>query len=330
MPTTGMLKKEESKSEENRIIISFWRDTMSRNWNQVFSNWSAGPSETEENKISNTLKNIRQAIHDDLKLKTKDLHVYVQGSYKNNVNVRLDSDVDVGVLCNETVKIDSLDADLKRAVLERHEPAKYEYSEFKNDLENALVNHFGKSNVKRGNKSFDINESSTRVDADVVAVINYKRFYSESSFHEGVSLFPDDSEPPLVINWPEQHYNNGVKKNTETGRKYKRVVRILKRLRNEMLDNGYSSLNRVPGFLIECLVWNTKDFVLMKSNNYYNTIDDVLRYLFDQLARTDNYKEWGEVSELKYLFNSSQSWDEMDAQKFIKDAWNYVGYQNDK
>jgi hypothetical protein len=55
----------------------------------------------------------------------------------------------------------------------------------------------------------------------------------------------------------------------------------------------------------------------------------VLVYLFDELARKNNYKEWGEVSELKYLFRDSQPWNKNDAQRFIKDAWNYIGYTND-
>lgn len=299
---------------------------MSRDWNEIFSNWSAGPSDTEEKKISNTLTQIRAAIHEDSKLKTKQTSVFVQGSYKNNVNVRLDSDVDVGVISGDSFNIDSFNKELAKKIDGKYSRATYQFSEFKNDLEVALKNYFGSSNVSRGNKSFDINESTNRVDADVVALIEHRRYSTEHKYTKGVLLYPDNSNPPKVINWPEQHYKNGVNKNNETGRRYKRVVRIMKKLRNEMLDNNYSYLEKVPGFLIECLIWNTPNNILVNNNNYYDIIKNVIVYLHDELSNKVNYKEWGEVSELKYLFRTTQPWTKNDAQKYLFDAWNYIGY----
>lgn len=301
---------------------------MARDWNHTFSSWSAGPSDTEEVKISNTLSHIRAAIHNDLKLKTKQISVFVQGSYKNNVNVKVDSDIDVGVLSSEVFHIDRYDEELAKKIDAKFPRGTYQFPEFKNDLEKALKDHFGTDSVTRGNKSFDIHESSTRVDADVVALIEHRWYSSENNYKEGVMLYPDNSTPPIVVNWPEQHYTNGVQKNNNTGRRYKRVVRILKKLRNEMLENNYTYLEKVPGFLVECLVWNTPNSILI-NGDYYIAVKNVLVYLFDELARKDNYKEWGEVSELKYLFRDSQPWNKNDAQRFIKDAWNYVGYTND-
>ena len=45
-------------------------------------------------------------------------------------------------------------------------------------------------------------------------------------------------------------------KNDATGRRFKAVVRILKRLRNEMVDNGHKVAGPIPSYLIECLIWN--------------------------------------------------------------------------
>jgi hypothetical protein len=302
---------------------------MGRDWNKTFSSWSAGPSETEEERISNTLAQIRAAIHNDLKLKTKDIEVFVQGSYKNNVNVRLDSDVDVGVISGESFHIGSSDPELSKKIDAKYARATYQYSEFKKDLENALLIYFGSKNVERGNKAFDIHESTTRVDADVVALIEYRWYNNETNYTSGVLLYPDDSKPEKVINWPEQHYANGVSKNNSTGRRYKRVVRIMKKLKNEMLEKGFLYLENVCGFLIECLIWNTPNSILTHSDDYYETIKNVLIYLYDEFDKKENYRNWTEVSKMKYLFRSTQSWNKDDSQKFIKDAWNYIGYQND-
>lgn len=299
---------------------------MGRDWNQTFSNWSAGPSETEESKISNTLKQIRAAISNDPKLQTKDINVFVQGSYKNNVNVRLDSDVDVGVLSGESFNIGAQNDELSKRIDSMYPRATYQYSEFKSDLENALKKHFGANNVKRGNKAFDIHESSTRVDADVVALIEYRLYSNEIDYSSGVLLYPDNSKPQKIINWPKQHYDNGVDKNNITGRRFKRVVRIMKKLRNEMAENGNTYLEKVCGFFIECLIWNVPDNILISSDNYYETIRNVIIYIYDELVRKDNYLNWMEVSEMKQLFGSSQPWNKDDGIRFTKDAWNYIGY----
>ena len=47
-------------------------------------------------------KAIRNAINRIDKLKNRSLTVFPHGSYRNRVNVRQDSDVDVGVLCDES------------------------------------------------------------------------------------------------------------------------------------------------------------------------------------------------------------------------------------
>lgn len=70
----------------------------------------------------------------------------------------------------------------------------------------------------------------------------------------GVQMLTDKGRS--IINWPEQHYRNGVDKNSATGRRYKRAVRILKMLRNEMAKQGVRAAQPIPSFLAECLVWN--------------------------------------------------------------------------
>lgn len=138
-------------------------------------------------------------------------------------------------------------------------------------------------------------------------------------------MIPDDYKPPRVKNWPEQHYDNGVNKNTNTNRRYKRVVRILKALSNEMSDNGIDAAKQVPSFLIECLAWNVPN-EYFGSTTYRSTVRAVLAYLFNNTMSDDKCSEWGEVSELKYLFRPSQPWTRQQAHNFISASWDYVGY----
>jgi hypothetical protein len=204
--------------------------------------------------------------------------------------------------------------------------ATYTYEEFKNEIEEALVAKFGRKAVTRGSKSFDIKENSYHVEADVAAFFEHRRYTSSTSYLSGVEMIPDDFDPPRVRNWPEQHYDNGVAKNSRTSRRYKRMVRILKSLSNEMSAAGISSAKNAPSFLVECLVWNAPDENFNHSA-YYPMTRSVLAWLFNNTIKDDDCSEWGEVSELKYLFRGSQQWSRASAHSFLSDAWDYVGFE---
>lgn len=118
---------------------------MSRNWESIFSTWSQGPSSTEQEKAENAKRQILQAIKNNDKIKNRDIRVFTQGSYRNRVNVRRNSDVDVGVLCLDTYFPEYPNDNVKAKLAESFIPATYKYATFKNELEEALVSRFGKS-----------------------------------------------------------------------------------------------------------------------------------------------------------------------------------------
>ena len=64
----------------------------------TLSTWCAPASNTEEEKIENTINMIRSAIDNWHELDGLDIEVFVQGSYANNTNVRTSSDVDVCIM----------------------------------------------------------------------------------------------------------------------------------------------------------------------------------------------------------------------------------------
>ena len=299
---------------------------MSGDWESIFSSWAKGPSQTEQQKAENAESQVRQAISASSKLNTRDIKVFTQGSYKNRVNVRKDSDVDVGVLCYDTYFPEYPDDNVKALIEKREIAATYTYVTFKNEIEEALVERFGRASVTRGKKSFDIKANTYRVEADVAAFFEHRRYTSEFNYLSGVEMTPDDFRPPRIRNWPEQHYENGVSKNTNTNRLYKRVVRILKTLSNAMTENGITSAKEVPSFLVECLVWNVPNSNF-SGTTYKAIVRAALAHLFNETLNDNSCSEWGEVSELKYLFRPSQPWTRAQAHNFISDAWDYVGYE---
>lgn len=301
---------------------------MSRDWEATFATWGAAPGDTEQTKCENAERAIRKAIDASAKLSSKSIDVFTQGSYANRTNVRQDSDVDICVLYTGAYFSDfSMSEGLNGQVL-GHVDGTYLYSEFKNDVEAALVSHFGRGSVTRGKKAFDVHANTYRIDADVVPCFEHRRFMGtpQSNWYispPGTQLHPDNEG--TIVNWPRQNYANGVEKNEATGRRFKAVTRILKRLRNEMVDEGYKAAEPIPSYLIECLVWNVPNEGLG-----HDTLKADVRYAIAHLwneTRTDeSCKKWGEINELKYLF-IGQPWSRGQVNTFLQAAWNYMGFE---
>lgn len=295
---------------------------MSRDWESTFTHWAKGPAATESDRCENAIQAIKRAIEQSNALNVRNTDVILQGSYRNHVNIRQDSDVDVGIICRDTFFYHLPDGVTTDG--ESITPATYEYDDFKNDVEKALVDYFGYDAITRGNKAFDIKANSYRVEADLAPFFEYRHYWSSGSYAEGVKLLSDSGKE--VINYPEQHYTNGVSKNDNTSRRFKRSVRILKNLKSEMEDNGYISASSVLGFLLECLVFNVPNENFNQSS-YVPLMRSVLAHIFNSIMALSDCSMWVEVNDIKILFHDSQPWTKAQAHQFISDAWDYVGYE---
>lgn len=69
---------------------------------QTLDTWRKPSSKSEEQKISNAITMIKAAVNSHESLKEKSTEFIVQGSYGNNTNVKLDSDIDVCVMLKNT------------------------------------------------------------------------------------------------------------------------------------------------------------------------------------------------------------------------------------
>jgi hypothetical protein len=153
---------------------------VSTKWNDRFAYWAQAPSQTEIDRIGNSITAIEKALSADPKVSSV-TKVFVQGSYRNRVNVRQDSDIDIGVLYTGNLFGTNYppgkeDADFNVIEVE------YGYSDFKNDIENALVSRFGRRAVSRGDKAFDLHANTYRVDADVVPLMVHRRYDVDGSY----------------------------------------------------------------------------------------------------------------------------------------------------
>lgn len=297
---------------------------MAKDWESTFRAWSKPPSATEEEKCARAESMIYDAIKNDEILRAKNIEVFTQGSYRNNTNVRLESDVDICVLCKDVFFYD-LPVNKTKSDAGIYD-AQYTYVQFRNDVGTALVNKFGMKSIKRGNKAFDVHENTCRVDADVVACFEHRLYHIKPDgslgYRLGTELRPDNGG--RIINWPKQNYDNGVVKNTATNYRYKYIVRAMKKLKIDMDDNKVAEAEPVSSFLIESMLWNVPN----KSYGNESYVDDIKNGLSHILARTscdNDCNDWTEVNDIKYLFRDSQPWTRAGARAFAELAWRYVG-----
>lgn len=293
----------------------------------LLGQWAEPPSDSELRRfgIAERVANIKNAIANSASLCNRDVRVSVQGSYRNNTNVRLDRDVDIYVILMDIFTTDYTfakgfsDKNLKLY------DATYAYPCFRNDLEAALIAAFGRNYVRRASKGFAIKEKNIhRVNSDVFAGVEHRRYRPDGTYDSGMTMRPDNRES--FESWPEQHYQNGEAKNHKTGRRYKRLVRIMKKLCDYMARHGYSQARVIPSYLNECLVYNTPNN-LMSAGTLSDNLREMLTYLLHATETDEKCRKWLEVTEMNYLFHSSRPWTREQALNWMLVAWEWLEYE---
>lgn len=287
--------------------------------------WAKPPSETEETKSQNTVSRIRKAIIRNFGSKVS---IFLQGSYKNRTNVRLDSDVDIVVLYNQVFFSDiSALSESDRQIYDiKYKNSNYTFNHFKNDIQHILEDEFDSGGIERRNKCIKVKKNTQRVDADVLPCFVHKRFrtpYSVSA--EGIHFFPGDGNE--IISFPEQHYENGVQKNTEANGRYKSIVRILKNIRNELIDRGSITDDLMPSFFLECIIWNVLNSTFNKET-YLSTTRAIIEKIFMDMSDNNKSNDYSEVSDLLWLFRGQQKRTPQQAKDFMYHARDFLGSNN--
>ncbi len=293
--------------------------TNKKNLHEKLLRWSAPPSQTEIEKCERAERMVKEAISEDPTLSKMKVRVFAKGSYANRTNIPSDSDVDIAVLCEDNFFIEA--APGRNDSDHGFYNTGYNYDQFKEAVAVAIVRKFGALQVKVDDKCIKVRSNTSRVDADVVPHFMHRRFMENGDYIDGVGLYTSDKG--RIYNWPQQDYDNGVAKNTQTGKRYKGFVRIIKNLRSEMEDSGIASSSHAKSYLIACLVWNVPNY-LFEGDDYGDVLKSILDYLIGMTSNYANVSEWGEVNELKYLFRLSQPWRIEDMNRFLIEARKYV------
>lgn len=287
--------------------------------------WTNPPSETEDEKLQNAERMVKDAINSDEKLCSMNITIFCQGSYANNTNIRLDSDIDVNVCYTDAFYYD-LPEGYGKDYFGLGNSCHYSFSEYKNDVEKNLVAKFGRQNVMRKNKCITVKENTYRAEIDVVPTWKHRWYHNNKSYSDGVVLF-SDNDFSKIINYPLQHIKNGKEKNENTLRRFKSLVRIFKKINVKMEEDGYYNDQNITSFLLESVVWNCPNSVFVNYNTWQERLKEAIIYIYNNTTEdATKWKEWGEVSDLLYLFHSQRKWSRDTVNRHVIQMWNYMGY----
>lgn len=285
-------------------------------------------SRNESDKLDRSEAMVRDAIRGSKFEGIVD--IFGKGSYKNNTNVRLNSDMDICVVYTPTFQFDIPQGNTpeEHNITPKHEP--YTFPIFKSELTDLMKEKFGKYNISTKNKCIHISENTYHSEIDVVPswyFRNYKYKYVPLLYTEGIVLWSENSE--MVINYPIQHYDNGVNKNDRTKRRYKRLVRIIKNLKIEMEESRYYCNPNITSFLIESLVYNMPNYYFLIESESYDWNDIVKNFTLFIYRSTkedsNDYEQWKEVSEQLPLMKNHK-WKKKDACDFAVRLFGYLEY----
>lgn len=290
---------------------------------QTLQSWTAALSQAEEQRAENAIKMVRSAIDNYDELSSKDIDVFTQGSFANNTNVRSESDVDVCVMLKDTFHFDLPDGKTRENY--GFAPSTTTFFEYRNMVKNALQQKFKSEYVVDGNKSLKIDENTYHVKADVVPAFQLRNYYYWNSldpkkFVEGTWFMSLSGKE--VKNYPKEHVKNGVSKNNETNYEYKKLVRIMKHIRNEMVDDKKCDGDKISSFLVENLVWNIPSLTITNCSSWTETVKQAIIYLYNAI-KSGGHDQWTEVSKMLYLFKN-RKWTAQDAKQWLCDVWNYL------
>ncbi len=249
-----------------------------------------------------TYASIKQALRAHPNLTEDKVEIFLQGSYANDTNVKVDSDIDVVVMlpntfASDTTRLTSIE---KQSYDLSWVPAVYTSQDLRRDIEQAL-NTFYRGYVEPKNKCIRVNKRDGYLDADVVPAIQHRLYHKFTNsldyFTEGTALYPKNGG--MTINYPKEHKKNGTTKNKVCNELFKPTVRQLKNLKRHAVNQGLIDPKNAPGYLLECLVYNAPP-------QLFATHDHVrLGYIMTWLNRSDiDFTGFSSVDGIHTLFGS--------------------------
>jgi hypothetical protein len=248
--------------------------------------WSHQGSTTQSAATYNAIKT---ALEDSrAPYASRSFEVYLQGSYGNDTNIYADSDVDV-IICLSSVyysDLSNLAPDDRKRYDANFSKAAYDVNTFKREVASWLTTQFGQ-NVKPGRKAIAVPPENGRRKADVLACAEHRRYYTypasgSPDVRKGICFWTSDGE--YIVNFPKQHSSNCTTKHQATHSRFKPSIRIIKNMRNAMVDKGFLTRGIAPSYFLEGMLSN------VPNTSFASTHQDTFANYVNWLKACDSTK----------------------------------------
>lgn len=284
--------------------------------------WSHQGSITQSSDTYNTIKNVLESAGSPYADKSYD--VFLQGSYGNNTNIFAESDVDIVIKFNGAFfhDLNALPADQRVSFQATFQSATYTHVDFKKDVIDVLKAKYGNA-VQVGDKAIAIAANGGRRKADVIACVQYRRYYkflglSNQEYDEGICFFTGSDVK--IANYPKQHSANLTRKHQDTQNWFKPMVRILKNLRGKLIDEQMIEAGVAPSYYLEGLLYN------VPNDMFTTSYQDSLINCINWIARADRSKFLCANEQYHLLWEDSPvTWRASKCEEFLSAAiklWN--------
>ena len=276
--------------------------------------WSSQGSVTQSKSTYATVKNALEAA--SALYASQSYSVFLQGSYGNDTNIYIDSDVDTVIRLDSIFRSDlsQLPSEQQTAYHQSFANATYTFGEFKQGVHTRLTNAFGANEVTLGDRAFHIKPNSSRRNADVVARHQYRRYVrfngqDDQEYVAGI-IIPGTSKGD-IINYPNLHSGNLTARHQSTNSWLKPTIRIFKNMRNKLIDDGVISDDTACSYYIEGMLYN------VPNDKFGGTYGDTFCNSVNWLRQTDRSKLICPNQQYWLLGNSNVQWTAAKCDQFL-------------
>jgi hypothetical protein len=318
--------------ERNYLLEALAGSRTRQSWNERLEHWEKPASDSEEAMIERAAGMVRQVMSGNRWFTDEATQIAPQGSYYNNTNVRQESDIDLRAV-HPLIFIQyapNVHVQSARTILGYYDTGKTYgnvSSQLRREMVVALGARFGQRNIDAsGKKAIRVHGlPGSRAAADIVPcfTLHHVTWNAPSNQYwtvKGIAILSEDGA--WTLNYPEQHHDNGIAKRGRTRLRYKKVVRMLKRLRDELVDARILQSEEAPSYLVECLVYSVDDsFFLVEWDDRYDRLLRVVERMQAQVYDDAWCNAATEINGIKSLFGPHQAWSVADARKFADSAW---------
>lgn len=263
------------------------------------------------NKNTATYNRIKSIFKDSKLNDSCKFEIYLQGSVANKTNIWADGDIDIVFQFNGVFNHSS------NVSYSHFSSSDYDQIQFRFDIKEILdINNIS---YEEKNKCIKVYLDKVYYqDVDLIPCFQYRNHISEdiNKYAEGIII---KNKKIKIINYPKQHKKNGEEKNDLTNCNYKKIVRIFKNIKKNLVEENFIDEKLAPSYFIECLLYNIPN-EKFNENNFQSILANCLNWIKD-----NNLKNLKCGNRITNLFgNDSTQWNLDNCNNFRDNVIDYI------